>query len=367
MRPPQPSLIQNLSPLAMTTSQQTAAPAPKHDSRPSASSILPAVFGGAVLLGAFGFIGWGIWQAMHPAPVPLQGLMDATTVSVAAKVPGRLAAVTVKEGDQVAAGDAVARLTLPEIEAKVAQAKALHEAAAAKADMAQEGARTEELDAARADLARARAGEHLARVTNTRVAALFKDGLVSTQKRDEAAAQLKASSELAAAAAAKVTALENGARRQEKTAAEALATQAAGGVAEASSLAGEAEVRTPASGEVTRVVMHAGEVVPAGFPVVLVTDLADSWAVFNIREDELKNIRVGTILKANIPALGADMDFSVYWINPRGTYATWRATRQSSGYDLRTFEVRARPSAPNPDLRPGMTVIIDRSQLDALQ
>ena len=208
MRPLQPSLIQNLSPLAMTTSQQTAAPAPKHDSRPSASSILPAVFGGAVLLGAFGFIGWGIWQAMHPAPVPLQGLMDATTVSVAAKVPGRLAAVTVKEGDQVAAGDAVARLTLPEIEAKVAQAKALHEAAAAKADMAQEGARTEELDAARADLARARAGEHLARVTNTRVAALFKDGLVSTQKRDEAAAQLKASSELAAAAAAKVTALE---------------------------------------------------------------------------------------------------------------------------------------------------------------
>lgn len=309
MRPPQPSLIQNLSPLAMTTSQQPAAPAPKHDSRPSASSILPAVFGGAVLVGAFVFIGWGIWQAMHPAPVPLQGLMDATTVSVAAKVPGRLAAVTVKEGDQVAAGDAVARLTLPEIEAKVAQAKALH----------------------------------------------------------EAAAQLKASSELAAAAAAKVTALENGARRQEKTAAEALAAQAAGGVAEASSLAGEAEVRTPASGEVTRVVMHAGEVVPAGFPVVLVTDLADSWAVFNIREDELKNIRVGTILKANIPALGADMDFSVYWINPRGTYATWRATRQSSGYDLRTFEVRARPSAPNPDLRPGMTVIIDRSQLDALQ
>ena len=90
MRPPQPSLIQNLSPLAMTTSQQPAAPAPKHDSRPSASSILPAVFGGAVLVGAFVFIGRGIWQAMHPAPVPLQGLMDATTVSVAAKVPGRL-------------------------------------------------------------------------------------------------------------------------------------------------------------------------------------------------------------------------------------------------------------------------------------
>ena len=344
----------------MTEAQQTV----KHS--PSAS-VLPAVFGSAVLIGAAAFIGWGVWQATHPAPVPLQGMIDATTVSVAAKVPGRLAAVTVHEGDRVAAGDAVARLTLPEIEAKVAQAKALHAAAAAKADMAQEGARTEELDAARADLARARAGEHLARVTNTRVAALFKDGLVSTQKRDEAAAQLKASSEVAAAAAAKVTALENGARRQEKAAAEALAAQAAGGVAEASSLAGEAEVRTPAAGEVTRVVMHAGEVVPAGFPVVLVTDLDDSWAVFNIREDELENIKIGTKLKAHVPALNSDVEFTVYWINPRGAYASWRATRQSSGYDLRTFEVRARPAAPNPDLRPGMTVVVDRTNLSNVQ
>ena len=325
------------------------------------SSLIPALAGVVVLAGAALFIGWGVWRAMNPTPVPLQGMIDATTVSVAAKVPGRLAAIHVREGDVVKAGDSVARLSLPEIEAKVVQAKAVEAAAKAKASLADEGPRTQELDAARADLTRARAGFALADATWGRVSALFKDGLVSAQRRDEVLAQRRSAQELVHAAEAKVSALEEGARSQDKAAARALADQAAGGVAEASSLAGEAEIRTPASGEVTRVVMHEGEVTPAGFPVVLVTNLADSWAVFNIREDELPGIRVGTELTANVPALGKSMKFRVYWINPRGDYAVWRATRQSSGYDIRTFEVRARPAAADPDLRPGMTVVVDRA------
>lgn len=331
----------------------------------SKSSLLPALIGIFVLLGAAAFIGWGVWKALTPAPVPLQGMIDARTISVAAKIPGRLEAVSVREGDRVAAGDAVARIGIPEISAKLAQVEAQRDAAAARADLAEEGPRTQELDAARADLARARAGAGLADRTFARVSALHADGLVSTQKRDEAAAQKRAAAELVRAAAAKVSALETGARTQEKAAAAALERQASGGVAEVKSLAGEADVRTPASGEVTRVVMHEGEVVPAGFPVVLVTDIDDSWAVFNVREDELKNVRVGTVLKGRVPALGAEIPFTVYWINPRGSYAVWRATRQSSGYDIRTFEVRARPAKPNPDLRPGMTVVVDRSELEA--
>lgn len=318
-------------------------------------SILPAVFGALVLLGAAAFIGWGIWQAMTPVPVPLQGMMDATTVSVSSKVPGRIAAIHVREGDRVKAGDAVARLALPEINAKVSQAKALQAAAEAKASLADEGPRTQELDAARADLARARAGLALAQSSWKRVDALQKEGL------DEVLAQRESAEKLVAAAEAKVSALEDGARRQEKAAAEALARQAAGGVEEASSLAGEADVRSPASGEVTRVVLHEGEIAPAGFPVVLVTNLEDSWATFNVREDELPGMEVGKTFTAKVPALGKDVSFRVYWINPRGDYAVWRATRQSSGYDIRTFEVRARPVEKTDGLRPGMTVIIDRA------
>ena len=323
-------------------------------------SKLPAVIGGVVLLGAAAFIGWGIWQAMAPVAVPLQGMIDARTVSVAAKVPGRLAKVLVKEGDTVTAGMPVAELALPEINARVAQAKAVEAAALAKSDLAQEGARTQQIEAAKADLQRAAAAAALAKNTFARIDALYKEGLVSEQKWDEVRTQLSGAEKVRKAAFEKLSALKEGARTQEKAAAKALAAQAAGGVAEAESLAGEATVPAVTAGEVTRIVMHEGEVVPAGFPLVLVTDLTDSWAVFNVREDELPGIEKGTVLNAYLPALKKTVAFKVYWINPRGEYAVWRATRQSSGYDIRTFEVRARPVEPVANLRPGMTVVIER-------
>ena len=161
-------------------------------------------------------------------------------------------------------------------------------------------------------------------------------------------------------AAAKLSAVDEGARVEDKTAAKALVDQARGGVSEVSSLASESIVKAPAAGEVTRIVMEEGEVAPAGFPLVLVTDLSDKWVVFNIREDELPGVEVGTVLKGFIPAVNRTVDLKVNWINPRGEYAVWRATRQSTGYDLRTFEVRARPVEELPALRPGMTVIVER-------
>ena len=201
----------------------------------------------------------------------------------------------------------------------------------------------------------------LAEKTFSRVNALYKEGLVSAQKFDEAKAALDTARGLTRAAQSVYDMALTGSREDEKRAAEALARQAASGVAEVQSLASESLVRAPRQGEVTRVVLHEGEVTPAGFPLVTLLDHSDKWVVFNIREDELANIKVGTELKAKVPALGADnVAFTVYWINPRADYATWRSTRQSTGYDVRTFEVRARPLEPMRDLRPGMSVIVDR-------
>ena len=321
---------------------------------------LQVTVGLGLAFAAVGFIAWGVWKAVTPGPVPLQGLMDAKTVSVAAKVPGRLGKIAVEEGTLVTAGDTVATLLVPEIEAKVAQAKAAQTAARAQSEMAEAGSRVQAVAAAKADVVRARAGADLAKTTYERVAALYADGLVSVQKRDEAFAQKKNAEELLAAAKAKLSAVTEGARQEEKRAAAAMADKASGAVAEASSLAGESDIRTPVTGEVTRVVMHEGEVVPAGFPVVLVTDVANAWAVFNIREDELKAIKKGAVIDTFVPALDKTVPMTVYWINPRGDYAVWRATRQSTGYDIRTFEVRARPAAPVADLRPGMTVVVKR-------
>lgn len=320
----------------------------------------PLVIGSVVTVGILGFIGWGIWQSLHPAPVPLQGMVDATTVSVSAKIPGRLTKIYLKEGDMVKPGDLVADIAIPEISAKLKQVKAQEAAAQAKEDMAQTGARVQEKEAAEADYERARAALALAQKSFNRVDALYKEGLISAQRHDEVTAQLQAARELTTAAAAKLSAVREGARKEEKAAAKALVAQAAGGVSEVESLASESQVKSPVAGEVTRIVMQTGEVTPAGFPIVMVTDLSDSWVTFNVREEELTHMKKGDKLNAFVPALNSKVTLQVSWINPRGNYATWRSTRQNSGYDLRTFEVRARPTAPIADLRPGMTVIVER-------
>lgn len=313
-------------------------------------------------IGLLAFIGIGLWKAASPTPAPLQGQVDARTIEVAPKIPGRIEEVLVKEGDTVDSGAVMVRIGIPEISAKLDQVTAQQAAAQAKARLVEEGARKEKIREAQSMYQSALASLELARKTYDRVSALYKEGLVSAQKHDEAKAALDTASGITRAARSVYEMAQTGSREDEKKAAEAMARQAASGVAEVRSLAEESEVRAPRSGEVTRVVLHAGEVTPAGFPLVTLLDHSDKWVVFNIREDELSQIKIGTQLKAKVPALGMnDVGFTVYWINPRADYATWRSTRQSTGYDVRTFEVRARPDTPLQDLRPGMSVIVERN------
>ena len=306
-------------------------------------------------------LGVGFWMGTHPSEEPLYGVMQAKTVDVAAKVTGRVETLPVHEGDTVSAGQLLMTLDIPEVEAKLKEVEALKSAATARQSLVDEGARPQEIRAAKAQMQRAQAGQELAQKTFNRVHALYREGLISKQKHDEALAQKKSADELLAAAKEQYDIALTGARTQEKQAATALTAQATGGVEQVQSLVKEKNVTSPIASEISRIYVEIGEVAAAGLPLATLVDLSDQWAVFNIREDDMPKITKGAVLSAEIPALNAkNVQFKVYFINPRGDYATWRATRQSSGYDLRTFEVRARPVQPVSDLRPGMSVIVNR-------
>lgn len=306
-------------------------------------------------------LGVGFWMGTHPSEEPLYGVMQAKTVDVAAKVTGRVETLPVHEGDTVSTGQLLMTLDIPEVEAKLKEVEALKSAASARQSLVDEGARPQEIRAAKAQMQRAQAGQELAQKTFNRVHALYREGLISKQKHDEALAQKKNADELLAAAKEQYDIALTGARTQEKQAATALTAQATGGVEQVQSLVKEKNVTSPIASEISRIYVEIGEVAAAGLPLATLVDLSDQWAVFNIREDDMPKITKGAVLSAEIPALNAkNVQFKVYFINPRGDYATWRATRQSSGYDLRTFEVRARPVQPVSDLRPGMSVIVNR-------
>jgi HlyD family secretion protein len=311
-------------------------------------------------LAVLAFIAWGLWKAYHPAPVPLQGQVEAQTINISPKISARIATLAVREGQTVQAGTVLATLDSPEVNAKLLQANAVQAAADAKRDMVDDGARPEDIRAAKAIWDKATAGAELAEKTYQRVYALYKEGLVSLQRKDEAQTNFKAAYETALAAQAQYDSARTGARAQEKLAASAMARQAAGGVAEVSAAALELELKAPRAAEVDKIVLHSGELAGAGFPVLTLVDLTDIWVVFNLREDDFAGIKMGASLDGTVPALGnKQVRFIIDSISPRGDYATWRATRQSSGYDVRTFEVRARPQSPVDGLRPGMSVLVE--------
>ena len=317
------------------------------------------IAGVLVIIGVLAFIGWGLWLAYHPAPFPLQGQVEAQSINVSAKISARIATLPVREGEPVAAGAVLITLDSPELRAKLAQAGAVQDAADAKRDLVDQGARAEDIRAAKAMWDKAAAGADLADKTAQRLAALHQEGLVSLQRNDEAQTNARAARETAIAAKAQYDAAVTGARPQEKAAARAGAAQAKAGAAEVDAAALDLVLKSPRAAEVDKVVLHPGELAAAGFPIVTLVDLADLWVVFNIREDDFAGVKLGAALEGVVPALGdRPVKLVIDTIRPRGDYATWRATRQSSGYDIRTFEVRARPQARIEGLRPGMSVLV---------
>lgn len=293
-------------------------------------------------------------------PEIIQGQAEATEYRVSSKVPGRILKFFVTEGDKVKAGDTVAILEAPDVMAKLLQAQAAEQAAQALNEKALKGTRSEQLQAAFEMWQKAKAGLEIAEKSYNRVNRLFEAGVMTAQKRDEAKAQYDAMKATERAAHAQYTMAKNGAQREDKAAAAAQVEQAKGAVAEVSSYIAETYLTAAADGEVTEIFPKAGELVGTGAPIMNIAQMNDMWVTFNVREDFLKDFTVGGEIKAYIPALEKDITLKVTYMKDLGTYAAWKATKTTGQFDLKTFEVKARPEQPIENLRPGMSAIIEK-------
>lgn len=319
----------------------------------------PRLIALAIILTVLAGLSFAGWVLVQPQPQFLQGEVETTKISIAAKIPGRIEEMSCREGQCVNKNDVLAVLDSPQLQAKKQQAEAAQHAASAQHDKAENGAREEQIRMAHSQWLQAKAGAELAEKSLGRVQRLFEDGVVPAQRRDEVDAQRDMARKLEAAAKAQYDMALNGTREEDKAAAAALVEQAAGAVSEVESLLEEARVRAPITGEIVEHIVNAGELASAGMPIITMIDPDDAWVVFNIREDNLAGLRMGDRFRASIPALGlANVDLEVTYIAALGDFATWRATSILGGFDLRTFEVRAIPVARVEGLRPGMSVIV---------
>lgn len=293
----------------------------------------------------------------------LQGQVEVTEYRVSSKVPARLKELRVAEGDFVRRGDTLALLSAPEVEAKLAQARAAEAAAAAQEEKAEKGAREEQKRAAFELWNKARAGLEIAQKSHRRVKALYEAGVTTAQKFDEASAQLAAAEASERAARSQYDMARNGAEREDKAAARALTRRAAGAVSEVTAYVGETVLTAAHDGEVSEIFPVEGELVGAGAPVMNVARMDRMWVSLNVREDFLQRFAVGAEVKAVVPALGGrEVRLKVYHLADLGSYAVWRATKTTGGFDLKTFGVRLRPVSPVEGLRPGMSVVVSPAQ-----
>lgn len=299
-------------------------------------------------------------MSIKQEPETIQGQVEVSEYRVSSKVPGRILEIRVKEGDYVNVGDTLAILDAPEVRAKMTQAQSAENAAAAMDEMANNGARQEQVRGAFAVLQQAKAGLEIAQKSYNRVQRLYDEGVMTAQKRDEAFANYKALEAQVKAAQSQYDMARNGARSEEKKAAAAQVNRAKGAVAEVNSYIHETMQIAQMAGEVSDVYPKVGELVGTGSPIMSVSLMNDIWGTFNVREDQLDGMKVGSIVTAFVPAFKKEIRMKVYYTKDQGSYAVWKATKSNGQYDLKTFEVKARPMDKLEGLRPGMSLILKR-------
>ena len=312
------------------------------------------------LLGIIAVVALVGFFMLRKGPEIVQGQADVNEYRVSSKVPGRILEFRVREGQTVKAGDTLALLEAPDVQAKLEQARAAEAAAQAQNEKALKGVRQEKIQSAYETWQKARAGAVIAEKSYKRVKNLHDQGVMSAQKLDEVTAQRDAALATERAAKSQYDMAVNGSEREDKAAAAALVERAKGAVAEVQSYIAETYLIAQSDGEVSEIFPKVGELVGTGAPIMNVAMTDEMWVSFNVREDLLKGLNVGTEFEAYVPALDRDIRLKVYYMKDLGTYAAWKATKTNGQYDLKTFEVKASPLEKVEGLRPGMSVILEK-------
>lgn len=301
----------------------------------------------------------GIMSMCHK-PVVLQGQVEATEIRISGKLPGRIDTFYVSEGQRVKVGDTLVLINSPEAWAKLQQATAMENVAKYQNEKVDAGTRLQIVRTAEELWNKSKSDLQLAEVTYRRIQALYNDSVVSLQRMDEGKAMYKAALAAEHASYQQYLLAKDGAQKEDKESARSLVNAAQGTVNEVQSLLLDARLAAPADGEIATVYVKRGELVGAGTPIMNLVVLDDIHVVLNVREDYLSRFQMGEVFVGKVPALdGDEIVFRIYYISPLGSFATWKSNLQGGNYDMRTFEIKAKPVEKIDGLRPGMSVLVE--------
>ena len=295
-------------------------------------------------------------------PEILQGEIEATEIRISGKLLGRIDRFLAEEGQNVRKGDTLVVINSPEVRAKYDQVDALKNVAVYENQKVESGTRRQITETMYQMWQKSKSDLQLATVTYERMLALYKEGVVTSQRKDEAEGLWKGAAAAERAAGEQYRMARDGARRQDRESAQSMVAAAESSLQEVAVLLEDARLTAPEAGQIAAIYPKRGELVAPGAPIMSLVVLEDAHAVLNVREALLPRFRMKGRFRGDVPAIDRKgIEFEIYYISPLGSYATWKSTKQVGSYDMRTFQVKARPVRPEPDLRPGMSVLVTLS------
>jgi HlyD family secretion protein len=336
---------------------ESETPRKERKEAPKSAARVPSII---VAIVAIAVIVLSMYYLMRPVPLLVQGEVDATRLDIAARVDGRVKEIPVERGQNVPAGAVLVRIDNPETLAKHGQMTAAKAVAEAQLANILVGTRPEVVAARKAALERAQAAQILAQKTFDRVQHLTEQGNAPQARLDQVTDNLHESERAVDQAKSAYDQAVNGYTREEREIAKANVEKAGADIQAVQSIVDQMAVYAPVATQIYQRNVEPGEYVSPGVPLVTLIDLADVWIHFDLREDLVKTLKVGDRFDVHVPALGdRRITVEVKLIATKGEYASWRATRATGDFDLRTFSIRAYPVALVPELRPGMSAYLD--------
>ena len=320
-------------------------------------SILIKIAVGIILILLLALIAFGLWKSYQPKQVELQGRVEAETIHISTKVPSRIEEIYVHDGEKVQAGQALVRLTSPEVDAKKQQALAALQSAQALQSTAERGSQQENIDSLYANWQSLKAQQQLAQTTYQRGQNLYKEGVISRQRRDEMQAAAVSAAQMTEASYQQYARAKRGSTPQQQSSADAQVKIAQAALAEANALEAETKLFAPSNGTISKTYGKVSELVAMGVPVVSLIQDDSLWISLNVREDQYAQVYQLKTMQGFIPALNKSADFKIDHIEAEGEFATIKTTRQTGGYDIRSFKIQLKPAQPIADLKVGMSVL----------
>ncbi len=313
--------------------------------------------GAIILIALLGLIAYGLWKSYQPKTIDVQGRVEAETIHVSTKVPSRIEGIFVSDGQKIEKGQLLVTLSSPEIEAKKQQALASLQSALALQSTTDRGSQQENIDSLYANWQSLKAQQDLANTTYQRGSTLYNQGVISRQRRDEMHAAAQSASQMTEAAYQQYARAKRGSTTEQKSGADAQVEIAKAAVAEANALEAETKLFSPVAGTVSKTYGKPSELVAIGVPIVSIIQDEEKWVSLNVREDQYAQVYQSKSIDGYIPALNKTVTFNIKNIDAEGEFATIKTTRQTGGYDIRSFKVKLTPTQPLADLKVGMSVI----------